>query len=135
RTASRIQARRDAADDRRCVVHDGRHAPVGRRARRQGRRADVGAQPARGRRAGIAPRQLSGRGVSYWTDGRGDDRVLYVTAGYRLVALNAHTGSMLNEFGKNGIVDLKEGDVFGAGQQISGGNYSGEYLSFSLPGR
>jgi len=42
---------------------------------------------------------------------------------------------MLNAFGKNGIVDLKEGAVFGAGQQISGGNYSGEYLSFSLPGR
>jgi quinoprotein glucose dehydrogenase len=71
-----------------------------------------------GRRAGIAPRQLSGRGVSYWTDGRGDDRVVYVTTGYRLVALNAHTGSMINSFGKNGIVDLKEGAVFGAGQQI-----------------
>src|SRR5436190_24010804 len=36
-----------------------------------------------GKRAGIAPRQLSGSGVSYWTDGRGDDRVLYVTTGYR----------------------------------------------------
>ena len=45
-----------------------------------------------GNRAAIAPRQLSGRGVSYWTDGRGDDRVLFVTTGYRLVALNAHTG-------------------------------------------
>src|SRR5437879_8864981 len=71
-----------------------------------------------GRRAGIAPRQLSGRGVSYWTDGRGDDRVLYVTTGYRLVALNAHTGSMINGFGNNGIVDLKEGAVFGKGQPI-----------------
>jgi quinoprotein glucose dehydrogenase len=71
-----------------------------------------------GKRAGIAPRQLSGRGVSYWTDGRGDDRVLYVTTGYRLVALNARTGAMINSFGKNGIVDLKEGAVFGAGQQI-----------------
>src|SRR4249920_2094890 len=38
-----------------------------------------------GTRAAIAPRQLSGRGVSYWTDGRGDERVLYVTTGYRLV--------------------------------------------------
>jgi len=71
-----------------------------------------------GKRAGVAPRQLSGRGVSYWTDGRGDDRVLYVTTGYRLVALNARTGAMINSFGKNGIVDLKEGVVFGAGQQI-----------------
>ena len=42
-----------------------------------------------GKRAAIAPRQLSGRGVAYWTDGKGDDRVLYVTTGYRLVALNA----------------------------------------------
>src|SRR5262245_53519696 len=45
-----------------------------------------------GVRAATAPRQLSGRGVSYWTDGRGDDRVLFVTTGYRLVALNAHNG-------------------------------------------
>ena len=33
-----------------------------------------------------APRQLSGRGLSYWTDGKGDDRVIYVTTGYRLVS-------------------------------------------------
>jgi quinoprotein glucose dehydrogenase len=32
-----------------------------------------------GNRAAIAPRQLSGRGVSYWTDGKGDDRVVFVT--------------------------------------------------------
>ena len=48
-----------------------------------------------GNRAAIAPRQLSGRGVSYWTDGKGDDRILYVTTGYRLVALNAKNGSMV----------------------------------------
>jgi quinoprotein glucose dehydrogenase len=71
-----------------------------------------------GRRAGISPRQLSGRGVSYWTDGRGDDRVIYVTTGYRLVALNAKTGSPIASFGTDGIVDLKQGAVFGAGQQI-----------------
>jgi quinoprotein glucose dehydrogenase len=71
-----------------------------------------------GKRAAIAPRQLSGRGVSYWTDGKGDDRVIYVTTGYRLVALNAKTGALINSFGKNGIVDLKEGVVFGAGRQI-----------------
>ena len=45
-----------------------------------------------GTRGANAPRQLSGRGVAYWTDGRGDDRVLYVTPGYRLIALNAKTG-------------------------------------------
>src|ERR1700691_2677807 len=49
-----------------------------------------------GNRAAIAPRQLSGRGVSYWTDGKGDDRVVFVTTGYRLIALNAHTGQPVN---------------------------------------
>lgn len=71
-----------------------------------------------GKRAAIAPRQLSGRGVSYWTDGKGDDRVLYITTGYRLVALHAKTGAIITSFGKNGIVDLKEGVVYGKGQQI-----------------
>src|SRR5262245_43372887 len=71
-----------------------------------------------GQRAAIAPRQLSGRGVAYWTDGRGDERVLYVTTGYRLVALNAKNGSMVNSFGEGGVVDLKKGAVFGKGQPI-----------------
>jgi quinoprotein glucose dehydrogenase len=71
-----------------------------------------------GNRAAIAPRQLSGRGLAYWTDGRGDDRVLYVTTGYRLVSLNARTGAMIDSFGKGGLVDLKEGVVLGNGQQI-----------------
>jgi quinoprotein glucose dehydrogenase len=71
-----------------------------------------------GSRAANAPRQLSGRGVSYWTDGRGDDRVLYVTPGYRLVALNAHTGAPVTSFGTNGMVDLKVGAVFGNRQPI-----------------
>src|SRR5262244_4108562 len=65
-----------------------------------------------GVRAATAPRQLSGRGVSYWTDGKGDERVIYVTTGYRLVALNAKTGSMISSFGTNGIVDLKVGAMF-----------------------
>jgi quinoprotein glucose dehydrogenase len=71
-----------------------------------------------GNRAANAPRQLSGRGVSYWTDGRGDDRVLYVTPGYRLIALNAHTGAPIASFGTNGIVDLKVGVVYGNRQPI-----------------
>ena len=62
-----------------------------------------------GERGRNAPRQLSGRGLSYWTDGR-EERVLYVTPGYRLVALNAKTGLPVAGFGKNGIVDLKEDD-------------------------
>ena len=71
-----------------------------------------------GRRAVLAPRQLSGRGLAFWTDGRGDDRVIYVTTGYRLVALNAHTGSMISSFGTNGVVDLKAGVMFGNRQPI-----------------
>ena len=71
-----------------------------------------------GTRAAIAPRQLSGRGVSYWTDGKGDERIMYVTTGFRMVQLNAKTGQPVASFGKNGILDLKEGVVVGTGQQI-----------------
>jgi len=71
-----------------------------------------------GNRAAISPRQLSGRGLAYWTDGKGDDRVIYMTTGYRLVELNAKNGAVLTSFGKDGIVDLKEGMVTGTGQQI-----------------
>src|SRR5262249_22118600 len=51
-----------------------------------------------GARAVNAPRQLSGRGVSYWTDGK-DERILYVTPGYRLAALDAKTGNRNPRFG------------------------------------
>src|SRR6266540_88296 len=71
-----------------------------------------------GARAVNAPRQLSGRGLSYWTDGKGDERILYVTTGYRLVALNAKTGTRIASFGKDGIVDMKVGAVVGKGEQI-----------------
>ena len=66
-----------------------------------------------GLRAAIAPRQLSGRGVSYWTDGNGDDRIVYVTTGYRLVELNAKTGQPIDSFGDHGVVDLKVGAYTG----------------------
>src|ERR1700730_6644495 len=71
-----------------------------------------------GNRAAVAPRQLSGRGVSYWTDGRGDERIIYVTTGYRLVELNAKTGAMISSFGTNGIVDMKVGVIKGINEQI-----------------
>ena len=71
-----------------------------------------------GARAVNAPRQLSGRGLSYWSDGRGDDRILYVTTGYRLIALDAKTGNRISSFGKDSVVDLKVGVVHGTGQQI-----------------
>jgi quinoprotein glucose dehydrogenase len=62
-----------------------------------------------GARATVAPRQLSGRGLAYWTDGR-EERILYVTPGYRLVALDAKTGGLAPNFGSNGVVDLKQDD-------------------------
>jgi len=71
-----------------------------------------------GKRAINAPRQLSGRGLSYWSDGKGDERILYVTTGYRLVSLDARTGTRISTFGKDGVVDLKMGVVHGSGQQI-----------------
>lgn len=60
-----------------------------------------------GRRAELSSRRLSGRGVGYWTDGKGDERVFYVTIGYQLVGLDARTGDPLKDFGVNGIVDLR----------------------------
>src|ERR1700676_2920322 len=71
-----------------------------------------------GMRAAIAPRQLSGRGLSYWTDGKGDERILYVTTGYRLIELNAKTGTPVDTFGAHGIVDMKIGAVTGVNEQI-----------------
>jgi quinoprotein glucose dehydrogenase len=62
-----------------------------------------------GARGAAAPRQLSGRGLAYWTDGR-EERILYVTQGYQLVALNAKTGMRVATFGKDGLVDLKLDD-------------------------
>src|SRR2546430_501538 len=57
-----------------------------------------------GARAVAAPRQLSGRGLSYWTDGKGDDRILYVTTGYRLAALYAQNGPPPPAFRKKATV-------------------------------
>jgi quinoprotein glucose dehydrogenase len=59
-----------------------------------------------GERGAAAARPLSGRGLSYWTDGR-EERILYVTPGYRLIALDAKTGNPIPSFGTNGVVDLK----------------------------
>jgi quinoprotein glucose dehydrogenase len=59
-----------------------------------------------GPRGQASPRQLSGRGLSYWTDGR-EERIIYVTPGYRMVALDARTGELVHSFGTNGVVDLK----------------------------
>ena len=56
-----------------------------------------------------APRKTSGRGLSYWTDGQGSERLLVVTPGFHLVALDLETGRQLPGFGENGVVDLMQG--------------------------
>jgi quinoprotein glucose dehydrogenase len=62
-----------------------------------------------GKRGDSAPRKLSGRGLAYWTDGR-EERILYVTPGYRMIALDAKTGALVRGFGNGGVVDLREDD-------------------------
>src|SRR5262245_42977694 len=62
-----------------------------------------------GKRGASAPRRLSGRGLAYWSDGR-EARIVYVTPGYQMVALDAKTGQRVPGFGKQGIVDLKLDD-------------------------
>jgi quinoprotein glucose dehydrogenase len=59
-----------------------------------------------GERGAAAPRQLSGRGLAYWSDGK-SERIVYVTPGYRMKALDAKTGQLVPGFGKGGVVDLK----------------------------
>ena len=71
-----------------------------------------------GERAVNAARQLSGRGVSYWSDGKGDDRIVWVSMGYQLLELNAHTGQPITSFGTKGVVDLKVGMITGTNKQI-----------------
>jgi quinoprotein glucose dehydrogenase len=59
-----------------------------------------------GQRGLEAPRRLSGRGLAYWSDGR-SGRIIYVTPGYTMVALDAKTGDPIPDFGERGVVDLK----------------------------
>jgi quinoprotein glucose dehydrogenase len=61
-----------------------------------------------GPRGAVVARTVN-RGLAYWTDGKGDDRILLISPGYQLVALNAKTGVPIPGFGKDGVVDLTEG--------------------------
>jgi quinoprotein glucose dehydrogenase len=71
-----------------------------------------------GARAVNAPRQLSGRGLSYWSDGRGNDRICTCRRAIGLIALDAKTGTRIKTFGTDGSVDLKVGVIHGSDQQI-----------------
>ncbi len=61
-----------------------------------------------GERAKSAPRKTSGRGLSYWTDGK-EERIFFITPAHYMIALNAKTGQPYPDFGRDGIVDLREG--------------------------
>jgi glucose dehydrogenase len=56
-----------------------------------------------------APRKTSGRGPAFWSDGAGNERLLTVTPGFYLAALDPDTGRPVPGFGENGIVDLMVG--------------------------
>src|SRR5688572_29087296 len=58
-----------------------------------------------------APRQFAGRGLAYWTDGRGTERIVVVTPGYHMAILDAKTGKGDPAVGpkKDGVIDLQEG--------------------------
>ena len=62
-----------------------------------------------GERGDAAARGGAGRGVSFWSSPDGSDqRIIYVTPGYRMLALDAKTGIPVSTFGDNGSVDLKD---------------------------
>ncbi|SDT19513.1 quinoprotein glucose dehydrogenase [Mucilaginibacter mallensis] len=64
------------------------------------------------------------RGVTYWTDGKDDERILYVTGQY-LQAVDARTGKLIENFGKQGKVDLHVG---------LGDNAADLYVTATSPG-
>ena len=61
-----------------------------------------------GERGARAPR-TNNRGLAYWSDGRGNERIILITPGYHMVGLDAKTGKPVPTFGTDGIVDLWEG--------------------------
>jgi quinoprotein glucose dehydrogenase len=56
-------------------------------------------------------RHLYNRGVAYWSEARGEGakRILFATPDGALYSLDARTGKLDPRFGKDGIVDLREG--------------------------
>jgi len=48
------------------------------------------------------------RGVTYWTDGKEDERIFY-TAGPYLQCIDARSGKLVQSFGQKGKVDLHDG--------------------------
>src|SRR4051794_21137590 len=61
-----------------------------------------------GPRGSVVARQMN-RGLAYWTDGKADERIIMISAGYQMVALNAKNGTPIQNFGTGGLVDLTKG--------------------------
>jgi quinoprotein glucose dehydrogenase len=63
--------------------------------------------------------RTNNRGLAYWSDGASDSRILVISPGFQLVALDAKTGRPIASFGHDGLVDLTQGldrDVVAPGQ-------------------
>jgi quinoprotein glucose dehydrogenase len=74
-----------------------------------------------GSRGAAAARGGAGRGVAWWSSRDGaEQRIIYVTPGYRMIALDAKTGARVASFGENGVVDLKRN--FDQEIDLDGGN-------------
>ncbi len=58
-----------------------------------------------GPRGAVVARQMN-RGLAYWSDGKADERIIMISPGYQMIALNAKNGTPIAGFGGNGIVDL-----------------------------
>lgn len=57
---------------------------------------------------GRRPGQLgyNARGIAYWTDGKGDERIILCTQPNYMYAINAKTGELIDEFADGGKLDL-----------------------------
>lgn len=49
---------------------------------------------------------FNARGLAYWSDGKGDNRIYLATQRNYMYALNAETGELIDSFGDGGTIDL-----------------------------
>src|SRR3954453_19281591 len=61
-----------------------------------------------GQRGAMVARTVN-RGLAYWSDGKGDARILVTSPRFQFIALNAKTGAPLSGLGKDGHIDLAGG--------------------------
>lgn len=81
--------------------------------------------------------RIGTRGINYWTDGAGDERLMVLNNGL-LRAINAATGQVITSFGTDGGVDLRDalpGDVATPGplQTNNPGRIYRDTIIMSLP--